>query len=132
MSIQTYNCPEDGEFDKLLRSVEFADTCPCPSCGRTSPHVFKAPAIIDIKRDWNEKANLWQHDPYTQAKAQLDNISRERQERYDEKPVKVTEPMLQLGARQIDAQKTRPSILQKYQRAARKKAHKVAKERQLQ
>jgi hypothetical protein len=104
--IQAYDCPEHGEFDKLFRGTTvFTNVFPCPRCGRGSPHVFKSPSTVTIKRSWNEQANLDRSDPYTQAKAQLRNFDREQQSQ-GKPPMKITEEAIQTGAKAIHEKQT--------------------------
>ena len=70
--IQVYECPFDGELDYHYRwEDKVTETRPCSECGAISRHVLKPCAEIKLARNWNEKANDYQRDPYTQAKAQL-------------------------------------------------------------
>ncbi len=104
MPIQSYDCPHHGEFDKLFRDVWGSPDFPCPRCGRTSVRVFKSPSIVNIKRDWNEQANICRVNPYEQAKAQLVNFDREEQSR-GKPPMKITEAAIQTGAKAIHEQR---------------------------
>jgi hypothetical protein len=69
-----------------------------------------APAIIDVKRDWNEKANEYQRNSYTQAKAQLENHTRAEAEHSGKPPKKVTEEAIQVTAQKIEEQKRRGPV----------------------
>ena len=88
----------------LIRTLTVPLALACPECGLKSGHIIKAPAIVNVKRDWNEKANEYQRDPYTQAKAQLTNINREAAE-VGEDTFKVTEESIQVAAAGIAKEK---------------------------
>ena len=92
----------------FLRGFDVPQTHTCPGCGKPIPHVVSAPALIDIQRTWNDKANHCRVNPYDQAKAQLNNLDRENQERNDDRPMKITEEMLQVTAREIDKGNKKP------------------------
>ena len=85
---------------------------PCQTCGRTSRICITTPSRHDIKHTWNDKANEYRRDPYTQAKAQLENFHKGELEHLDrdcdrpENP--VTEEAIQIGAREIDKQNKNP------------------------
>ena len=53
-----------------------------------------------MRRTWNEKANEYQRDPYTQAKAQLENVYNENRDRGLD-TAKPTEQAIQVAAAQI-------------------------------
>ena len=108
MSIQVYECKEHGQEEVLIRSLDIPPTLECSVCGAPMRNLISAPAIVDVRRTWNDKANDFRHDPYTQAKAQLRNLDRENQEHNDDRPMKITEPMLQETARKIDEDNRRP------------------------
>lgn len=101
MPTQVYECKTDGEFDLVL---SFKDEIPksqkCPDCGRKSKHIISPVGGIKVKRGWNEKANEYQRDPYTQAKAQAWNVYNENTERGHE-TAKPTEGGIQIAAREI-------------------------------
>ena len=102
MPTQVYGCPTEGEFDVTVRITDdVPGSIPCPRCERQSPHVFKPP-VVRVKRGWNELANEQRRDPYTQAKAQLTNVSNESQERHDARPATITETSIQAAACAID------------------------------
>lgn len=107
MPTQVYECARDGEFDV---TVSFNDNVPrtrtCPTCRKKSKHVLKPPAGIKIVRGWNERANDFRRDPYTQAKAQLDNAYNESKEMGMETG-KPTEKSYQSMAANIDKKKKR-------------------------
>ena len=84
-------------------------------CSIVSPHVIKAPAGIVVqggtgagrghsqaRKDsaWDTKVNEQQHDPYTQAKYQLDHVYNEQRDMGHDVP-KVTEASIQETAKQI-------------------------------
>ena len=102
MSIQVYECKDHGRVDVLIRSLDVPSTLECSVCGVPMPNVISAPAIVDVRRTWNDKANDCRCDPYTQAKEQFKNLSNENQLHYDDKPLKITEAGLQVAAREID------------------------------
>lgn len=136
MSIQVYECRDDGQQDVFLRSLDVPPERPCPLCGQPAVHVISAPALVDVKRDWNDQASDMQRNPYEQAKAQLNNManeSREQQERQDVPPTRITEEAVQTAAKQIDAEQrtrgTRPTPQQKQVAHARKQSRKALKER---
>jgi len=108
MSIQVYECKKHGQVEVLIRSLDIPPTRVCSKCGLPMPNVISAPAIVDVRRTWNDKANDYRHDPYTQAKAQLRNLDRENQEHQGTRPMKITEPMLQEAAKRIDEDNRRP------------------------
>jgi len=108
MSIQVYECQDDGRTEVFLRGLDIPQTHPCPECGEPIPHVISAPALVDIRQTWNDKANYCRVSPYEQAKAQLNNLDREDQEHNDARPMKITEEAIQATARQIDDQKRTP------------------------
>ena len=68
-----------------------------------------APAIVNVQRDWNEKANEYQRNPYTQAKAQITNAYREEAERTGKSPRKVTEEAVQVAAKSIHRRENNPA-----------------------
>ncbi len=103
MPTQVYDCPAEGEFEVIVRITDdVPGALACPRCGRQSPHMFKPVAAVKVERGWNERANEYRRDPYTQAKAQLTNASNEQQERYDAKPANITEQSIQVAADNID------------------------------
>lgn len=110
MPIYTYECPTDGYQDVFSRTYDVREEQPCPECGEPASIAVTMPALVTIERDWNDKASDDQRDPYTQAKAQLRNLSREEQLRHDKPPIKVTEEMLQAGAKAIHEGKTNPPV----------------------
>ena len=101
MPIYTYDCPEDGVTDVFTRTVGPPFEMACPHCRGQMANVIAAPARVEVKRDWNEKANDYQRDPYTQAKAQILNHDRQEQEHQGTRPVKITEESIQVGAKGI-------------------------------
>ena len=107
MPIQVYDCEDCGCQDVFFKVLGVHSEWPCPKCGRPARHRISAPAIIDIRRDWNDNASDMQRDPYTQAKAQLTNINRTAAGR-GEPLVKITEGAIQAGARAIHEQKVNP------------------------
>jgi hypothetical protein len=102
--IHCYACPYHGEHDIFIRGLDVPPTHECPTCGTCVPHVISAPAVVNIKRDWDEQANLCRVNPYEQAKAQLVNFDREQQGR-GKPPMKITEEAIQAGAKAIHEQR---------------------------
>jgi putative FmdB family regulatory protein len=124
MPIYVYECPDHGTCDVLVRTFKVDEAHLCPECGEEMVNVLTAPAVINIERDWNEKANDYQtHGPYHQAKSQLENIKRQQAER-GEPNTPITEEAIQVGAKAIDEQANAPpgpSIEEKYVRRIRGK-----------
>lgn len=80
MPTQVYRCKDDGEFDIVLTfKDDVASVLPCPDCGMSSPHILQPPGIR-IMYTWNDQANASRRDPYTQAKAQLENTYHEQKD----------------------------------------------------
>lgn len=113
MPTQEYHCPTDGPFDVHLTFAEdVAGTLPCPTCGHDSRHILRAPAGgAHFARTWNEKANEFRRDPYTQGKAQVTHEFHGRRD-LGEYPTKPTEDMYQAAAKGIyeESLRTRPSL----------------------
>jgi hypothetical protein len=135
--IYIYECPNHGRQDVFTRSFDILKVRPCQKCGKSSKICVTAPSRHNIERDWNEKANEYRRDPYTQAKAQLTNFHRgelEYTERDCDRPENpVTEEAIQIGAREIDKQNKNPqpdmedryvADVRRKSKAARKKAAK--------
>jgi hypothetical protein len=104
---QEYHCDRDGAFDIHLT---FAEDVPvthrCPKCSLEGRHVLRAPAS-KFARTWNEQANEAQRDPYTQAKAQSENMYNEQRDmgvRLD----KPTEESIQGAAAALDHSERHP------------------------
>lgn len=135
MPIYIYECPTDGKQDVFSRTFNVPDERPCPVCGRSASVCVTSPSRHDIKRDWDEKANEYRRDPYTQSKAQLTNQHRsalERVERDCDRPSNpVTEEAIQIGAKEIHSQAVnpRPDPQQRQVAAIRKARRKEIKER---
>ena len=128
MSIQVYECRDHGRTEVFLRGLDVPPMHSCPGCGKPIPHVISAPALVDVQRDWNDEASDMQRNPYTQAKAQLNNManeSRDRAELHGTPPTRVTEANVQEAAKQIDTEQrtraTRPTPQQRQVAYARKK-----------
>lgn len=100
MPTQVYACASDGEFDVHL---SFKDDVPhtqaCPACGKDSEHVLSVP-LVKIEYTWNDKANDYQRNYYTMAKAQLNNTYHEQKEMGVELP-KPTEQSIQRAAKSL-------------------------------
>lgn len=120
MPIYVYGCPTDGLVDVFFRSYGTFPEWPCPECGAPAARVATTPALVSVKRDWNEKANDYQRDPYTQSKAQLTNMNRTAAER-GEPQTKITEEAIQVGAKAIakQAQGQSPGVEQRYIKKSR-------------
>jgi hypothetical protein len=124
---QEYLCDSDGPFHVCLKWEEdVLSEMPCPECGASSRHVLCPPAGVKFSRTWNEQANEWQRDPYTQAKAQAWNVYNEQRDagiRLD----KPTEEGYQRGAAAIDHESRHPrpdahtQQMAHYRRARKKK-----------
>lgn len=128
MPIYVYECPDHGRQDVFARSFSILKTRPCQTCGKASKICVTAPSRHNIERTWNDKANEYRRDPYTQAKAQLTNMHRESLEHVerdcDRESDPVQEEAIQIGAREIDKQNRNPgpSMEQKRIAQARKQA----------
>jgi len=118
VSIQVYECQDHGQEDVLIRSLDIPPTHDCSECGVPMPNVISAPAIVDVRRTWNDEANYCRVNPYEQAKAQFRNLDRENQERHDARPMEATEAGLQVAAQAIYDQERKPEVSDK-QRAQR-------------
>ena len=114
MPIYEFACPIHGLFDVFTRMGGTPDeaTCMHEDCSERGERIFSAPARVNVRRTWNDKANDYRRDPYTQAKAQLTNMDREEQER-GAKPMKITEEAIQVGARAIADKRPRKSVVQR-------------------
>ena len=112
MPIYSYECPEHGQHDVFTRTFDILKVRPCEKCGKDSKICITAPSRHNIERTWNDKANEYRRDPYTQAKAQLTNMHRESLEHVerdcDREPDPVQEEAIQIGAREIDKQNKNP------------------------
>ncbi|KKM78365.1 hypothetical protein LCGC14_1360680 [marine sediment metagenome] len=108
MPIYTYKCPEHGRYDVFTRHFDALKERPCEKCGGASKICVTAPSRHNIERTWNDKANEYRQNPYTQAKAQLTNMHRSHLEHIerdcdrDENPVQ--EEAIQIAAKEIDKQ----------------------------
>lgn len=128
MPIYVYECPKHGRQDVFTRSFTILRERPCEKCGKASKICVTAPSRHNIERTWNDKANDYRRDPYTQAKAQLTNMHRESLEHVerdcDREPDPVKEEAIQIGAREIDKQNKNPgpSLEQKQIAQVRKQA----------
>ena len=103
MPTQEYRCLTHGAFDLHLGWDE-SPSAPrqCPLCGKSSVWILRAPAGgAHFARTWNEKANDMRRDPYTQAKAQIDQVYSEQKDQ-GKHPAKITEEGIQAAAREID------------------------------
>lgn len=126
MPTQVYECEVHGEFDLTLSfRDEVPQEVPCPhSCGeceeagyekpcqRMAVHVIKPPAGVKFARTWNEKANEYQRDPYTQAKAQTENAYNTARE-HGNPAIRPTEEGIQVAAAQIDKQNKKDRLLKR-------------------
>ncbi len=130
MPIYVYDCENDGPQDVFSRTFDILPERPCPKCGKGAKMAVTAPARHDIERTWNDKANEYRRDPYTQSKAQLTNLRREtveRTERDCDRPTSpITEEAIQVGAKAIAAEKANPrQDLEQRQVAQVRKARKA-------
>ena len=115
MPIYEFFCPEHGVFDVFTRMGGSPDEAMCmrEGCDHRGTRVFSAPALVNVQRDWNEKANEYQRDPYTQAKAQLTNVTREEAERSGGTPRSMKEESVQAAARAIVDKRPKKSVVQR-------------------
>jgi putative FmdB family regulatory protein len=130
MPLYSFKCESHGEHDILSRKFEVPETSECPKCGKETTNVLTAPAIIENKLDWNDKASDYQRDPYTQAKAQLRNLDREDQLTRGAPHKEWSEAQVLETARQIDRQnrgKDKPMSVANKSRLA--KARKVLEQK---
>ena len=111
--IYEFKCSKHGVFSVFTRMGGSPDESPCPNCDKRGVRIFSAPALVHVQRDWNEKANSYQRDSYTQAKAQLTNVAREEAERSGGSPRPVQEESIQAAARQLADKRPRKSVVQK-------------------
>jgi hypothetical protein len=110
MSIQVYECRDHGRTEVFLRGLEVPQTHTCPGCGKPIPHVISAPALVGVQETWNDIANRCRVNPYDQAKEQLRNHDREQQERFDARPMKITDEQVQVAAKAIHEQDRKPPV----------------------
>ena len=123
MATQVFECPVHKEFDVLISfSQDIPQEAPCPvlahgrACCEISRHIIKAPAGIIVRggtgagrgnaqarKDlrWDEACNRDQHDPYTQATAQMTNSYHEQKDMGMD-VAKPTEAGIQEAAKRID------------------------------
>ncbi len=88
MSIQVYNCGEDGDFEIFTQGINsVSSTETCPSCGDASPHVFRSGGRMNIVRTWNDRACDEQRNKLTMVTASQEAFSR-NQEAKDERCAK--------------------------------------------
>ena len=120
MPIYEFNCIEHKLFSVFTRMGGSPDESPCPSCGERGTRVFSAPALVNVKRSWDDKASDYQRNPYTQAKAQLTNVAREEAERSGMSPQPVREESIQAAAKSIADKRPRKSAVQRTVDAQRK------------
>lgn len=127
MPLYEFSCPEHGLFDVFTRmsGSPSAAFCPRAGCGAQGTRHFSAPALVNVQRDWNEKANEQQRDAYTQARAQLTNIARAEAERSGGTPKPVKEESVQVAARQIADKRPKKSVVQRQVELQRKLTRKA-------
>ncbi len=130
MPIYVYECGEHGRQDVFTRTFDILKERPCQTCGQNAKICVTAPSRHNIERTWNDKANEYRRDPYTQAKAQLTNLRRETLERVErdcDRPTgPITEEAIQVGAKAIAAEKANPQQdLEQRQVAQVRQARKV-------
>src|SRR3990167_5905976 len=104
-----FRCPRHGAFDKYLPFSDGVPESAACGCGAHSPRVLTAPAAVLVRGGtgagrghlparkesaWNEKASDLQRDPYTQAKAQLESMSR-RASDFGDRPTRGKEESIQ-------------------------------------
>lgn len=80
----------------------------CGACNSTAERVLRPPAGVRVVRGWNEKANEYQRDPYSQAKAQTENAYNAARDQGQD-VARPTEAGVQVAAKAIDDQKRRPA-----------------------
>ena len=112
MPIYEHDCMEHGLFEVFTRVVDPLPKRPCETCGEPAAIAVSRLGRFNVERGWNEKANEYQRDPYTQAKAQLENVRRETLERVgrdcDRPTGPITEEAIQVGAKAIAEQAKKP------------------------
>ena len=83
MSIQVYNCGEDGDFEVFKQGVSssVSSTETCPSCGDASPNVFRSGGRMNIVRTWNDRASDEQKNALTMVTASQEEQERTGRER---------------------------------------------------
>lgn len=82
MSIQVYNCGEDGDFELFSKTINtVSPTETCPTCGMKSPHVFRSGGRMNIVRTWNDRANDEQKNELTMVTASQEAHMRKQAER---------------------------------------------------
>lgn len=82
MSIQVYSCGTDGDFELFTRTIgSVSPTETCPTCGKTSSHVFRPGGRMEIKRTWNDRANDEQKNELTMVTASQEGHMRKQAER---------------------------------------------------
>ena len=108
-----FSCDRHGTFEVWTRMGGSPQESSCPACGQRGIRIFSAPAAVRIQRGWNERANDYQRDAYTQARAQLTNVAREEAERSGGSPRPVQEESIQAAARQLADKRPRKSVVQK-------------------
>ena len=115
MPIFEFKCPRHGLFDIFSRMGGAPDEATCVhwGCNKRGKRVFSAPALVNVQRDWNEEANDYQRDAYTQAKAQLTNVAREEAEHSGGSPRPVKEESVQAAAKAIADKKPKKSVVQR-------------------
>jgi hypothetical protein len=112
MPTQVYKCSIHGEYDVITSfrdDIKETLLCRYLECRKTAKHIIKPPAGIKVSRTWNEKANEYQRDTYTQAKAQITNSYNEEAERTGKSPRKITEEAVQVAAESIDRREKNPA-----------------------
>ena len=129
MPIQVYVCKDDGPQDVFLRTYKIPKVLPCGKCGKRAKYVFSAPGVVNIRRGWDEKANEYQRNYYTQARAQINNIRREEAERSGDTIEKVSpkemERAIQVGAKALKEQKRlKPSAIKRQINSIRRQINK--------
>lgn len=122
MPLYEFSCPMHGVFDVFTRMGGTPDEATCIhwGCNKRGKRVFSAPALVNVHRDWNDRANDYQRNPYDQARAQLTNVAREEAERSGGSPRSVSEESVQAAAKAIADKRPRKSAVQRTFDAQRK------------
>jgi len=132
-----FRCSQHGAFDGHYSFSEGVPSSAACRCGELSPRVLTPPATVLVRGGtgarrghavarkesaWNEKASDLQRDPYTQAKAQIEGMSRKAAE-YGKSPPKISEESIQAGAAAIQEVKEKPkaTVVQKQVAIANRK-----------
>lgn len=122
MATYEYRCRECGISFDVYKPMELFDSKErCRACGGAAERVLRPPAGAKFSRDWNEKANDYQRDPYTQAKAQVTNAYNHAKDMGQDISM-PTEAGIQVAAAEIAKGKRGPSVEQRAVAARRTKS----------